>query len=90
MMIWGSAIYTGFLLTWGLTQFWSAIEKNAQLHLSLWFFLLVYVGVFGVVLPLYLAQEFDFSLHCPVASKRMLAGTIVLLLVTVTALFGSS
>jgi len=58
--------YLGFLATWGVGQATARLTGEGASLFSLLFFLVVYVTIFGIAIPLYLFRKFRYKPHSPV------------------------
>jgi hypothetical protein len=81
--------YLGFLITWGIGQATANLAGETARFLSLVFFMVVYIAIFGIATPLYLSQKFGYQLHSPVSKTRGIAGLAMLLFVFVIGVFFS-
>jgi len=81
--------YLGFLTTWGVGQVTARLTGEVAIFLSLVFFMVVYVAIFGVAIPLYLSRRFSYTYHSPVSKTRTIAGLMVLLFVFIAGVFFS-
>ena len=79
--------YLGFLITWGIGQVTARITGNLASFLSLVFFMVVYVAIFGIAIPLHLSRKFGYQFHSSVSKTRRITGLVVLLCVFVIGVF---
>ena len=81
--------YLGFLITWGLGQVTARFTGEVASFFSLVFFMVVYIAISGIAIPLYLSRRFSYRFHLPVSRARMIAGIVVLSFVFIVGVFFS-
>lgn len=81
--------YTAFLLSWGVGQLLNRWLGEDRMFSQLVFFMVVYISLTGIAIPLFLAKKFGFSLHAPISKWRTIGGLGILILVSVVGIFFS-
>jgi|GEM_PF-6435598 len=81
--------YAAFLLTWGIGQALDLWLGESGVFIQLTFFMVVYIALTGIAIPLVLARRFGFPIHAPTTKWNMLGGMGALLLVSILGIFFS-
>ena len=81
--------YAAFLLTWGIGQAFERWLGENGVFIQLTFFMVVYIALTGIALPLALARRLSFPLHLSASRWRSLGGLGVFGLVSILGIFFS-
>ncbi len=81
--------YAAFLLSWGIGQAFDLWPGEGGGFIQLTFFMVVYIALTGIALPLGLARRFGFPLHLSASRGRTLGGLGVFGLVSILGIFFS-
>jgi len=81
--------FAAFLLAWGVGQALDVWLDHGAVFFRLTFFMVVYIALTGIAIPLTLARRFGLSLHQPTSKWRTLGGLAVFILVSILGIFFS-
>ncbi|MFZ5821240.1 MAG: hypothetical protein ACOYYJ_15195 [Chloroflexota bacterium] len=81
--------YTAFLLAWGIGQAMEGWLGKDGIFIQLTFFMVVYIALTGIAIPLWLARRFGFALSTPAPKWRKAGGFLALGIVLVASVFFS-
>lgn len=81
--------YMAFLLAWGVGQALEPWLGKKGIFFQLTFFMVIYIALTGIAIPLFLARRFGLFLHTPGSKWRVVGGFLALIVVLVLSVFFS-